>query len=345
MKRFFDSLQLNKYFLGFVLLFAYFHSIQVRIVYSSVVNAYTFTPEAAVAWFIAALLIFILLGMQINRHQKKQGKFTMGWMAKTFLVSLLVYLLVKNFIGLAIALVFDTFDRNFDPQTILANTVSDVLDVCLYGGFYVAHFFYQKSKQDNQQLLVYNAALAENKIAQLKVQLNPHFLFNNLNALDQLIEEDSDKASDFLNDFAELYRYILQTSDKKLVLLTEELSFAKSYFRLMRHKYGAGYRLEIKGNVADGGYLPPLTLQLLLENAIEHNLGSEQNPIWITVEAGDKLSVTNNIVQKSKPKPFGGRSLLNLREQYALLSNENIHIQHGESQFSISLPIILNENL
>lgn len=341
---FFKALQLNRYFLGFVFLFAYAQSIESRILFREV-NAYTFTPEAALFTFVNACLIFVIMGGLIKWDQKKRKSFSVSEAVRTFIMSLFLYLIVMNLMGILIALAFDTVARNFNEKTVRHNTIDHVLDVCIYGSFFLAHFFYQRNKKDNEQLAVYNQALSESKITQLKAQLNPHFLFNNLNVLDQLIEEDRKKASDFLNDFAELYRYVVQVSDKKLIAMEEELFFAQSYFRIMKHKYGNAYSLTIKANENSTGFIPPMTLQLLLENAIEHNLGTEQHPVHITIALGEKIVVTNTIIKKSFPKKFGGRALENLKEQYRLLSDETITIVHEPMQFSVSLPFIGKETI
>lgn len=151
-------------------------------------------------------------------------------------------------------------------------------------------------------------------------------MFNNLNVLDQLIQEDKQKASDFLNEFADIYRYVLQTSDKKLTTLNEELAFAEQYFRLTEHKFGKAYQLKIESENKTG-YIVPLTLQLLIENAVEHNLGTEENPVFITIIISENICVSNNINLKRSVKSLQGRALENLTQQYKLLSKNNVAIQ------------------
>lgn len=344
MRKLFNGLHLDRYFLGFVLLFAYAQSIQTRMLVRGEVNIFVFTPESALVQLLSACMLFLIMGALINRY-KQAGHLNFSGAIKVFGWSLLCFMIVSNLAGLFLSLAFDTFERNFNPVALRNDNIQNTLNVCIYGSFFLAYYFHRSNKKDTEQLALYNQAMSESRIAQLKAQLNPHFLFNNLNVLDQLIEEDKDKASGFLNDFAELYRYVLQASDKKLVPLEDELFFAQSYFRIMQHKYGPGYRLEVSEKAEIQGFIPPLTLQLLLENAIEHNLGTTQEPVCIRVELGLRIAVSNNIIVKTKPKPFGGRSLRNLKEQYNLLSNENIDVLCSEKQFSISLPVILHHNI
>ena len=187
--------------------------------------------------------------------------------------------------------------------------------------------------------MIYNDALAKSKINQLKNQLNPHFLFNNLNILDQFIEEDKEKASDFLNEFAEIYRYVLKVSEKELVDLDEEAAFARQYFNLFQYRYGKAYRLnfDVKNS---NGFIVPLTLQLLIENAIQHNLGTEDDPVEITIRIDESILAFNNIRLKRNAKPVSGRALKNLEEQYRILMQQPVEITRSADRFSIRIPII-----
>ncbi|WAC41119.1 sensor histidine kinase [Pedobacter sp. SL55] len=339
MMKFLKTLQRHRYFLGFIFLFAYAQSIQGRILVRQTVNVYTFTPEGAIGTFIESSVVFLIITYLLKRFQKSSA-LSLVSVVKIFALSLLWYLFIANAFSAIVALIFNTWHRNFTYEVILNNNIGNVLDVCIYGGFFIAYIFYQRNKEDAERLINYNNALADSKIAQLKAQLNPHFLFNNLNALDQLIEEDKSKASDFLNDFAELYRYVLEVSSKQLVPLKEELNFAKSYFRIMQHKFGNGYELAIIAPTTVDGFIAPLTLQLLIENAIEHNLGTIDKPVKIQIEIEEKLTVTNNLSPKKSKKIGGGRALENLREQYVLLSNQSLSIQQTETTFTVSLPLI-----
>ncbi|RZK39509.1 MAG: histidine kinase [Pedobacter sp.] len=337
--KFLKKLQLHKFFLGFVFLFAYAQSIQGRILVRQTVNFYTFTPEGAISTFIESCIVFLIIANLLKRFQKNSSLSLIS-VIKVFTLSLLLYLFIVNAFSAIVALTFNTWDRNFTYKVVLNNNIGSVLDVCVYGSFFIAYYFYQKNKKDTKRLLVYNQALAESKITQLKSQLNPHFLFNNLNALDQLIEEDQAKASDFLNDFAELYRYVLDVSNKKLVSIKEELTFVQAYFRMMQYKLEDSYRLEVIAPVHITGFIAPLALQLLVENAIEHNLGKVDGPVSIQIVVTDQLIVSNNVVPKKSKKIGGGRALKNLSEQYQLLTAQPVEITKSETIFVVKVPII-----
>lgn len=184
----------------------------------------------------------------------------------------------------------------------------------------------------------------ESQLSKLKAQLDPHFLFNNLNVLDQLIEEDREKASRFLHDFSEIYRYVLKSSDRKQVPLVEELDFAARYFRLMQQKYGEAYLLQVSGVPVENAFLPPLSLQLLIENAIEHNLGTESVPVSIELMVDNHtITVKNTLRPKKSPKLHGGRALENLKAQYQLFGTDLPVIKKSEDNFEIQLPLIFSD--
>lgn len=328
----------NRNFLLFIVLFAYIQSVYTRISVRQEINAYTFTPESAIGSLIAASLLFLILLFFIKKWQRSEV-FSTKELLKIFGTSLFVYMLVMQFSGLLIAFTFDNIERNFNRQTFILSLFSDFLNGVIYGSFFLVYYYYNRNKTHQQKLSKYNVALSESRINQLKAQLNPHFLFNNLNILDQLIEEDKTIASDFLNEFAEIYRYVLQATDKELISITEELDFALQYFKLIHYKYGDAYQLNVeKKNVA--GSIVPMTLQLLIENAIQHNLGTLEDPVQILVEIDGSVRVCNNIKLKYNEKVTSGRALANLQEQYRLLSRKPIEIHQTEASFMVVVPTI-----
>ena len=307
MKNFIQKIYQNRYFLLFILLFAYVQSIYIRIILRKQINAYTFTPDAALASLIGSGFLFLIILFFIKKWNKSET-FSPKLLFKIFGASLFVYLLATNTLGLSIALLFGNVERNFNQETFSLSLFSKFLDSLIYGGFFLAYYYYLIHKKTAKKIAIYNKAMTESKVNQLKAQLNPHFLFNNLNVLDQLIEEDKDKASDFLNEFAEIYRYVLQSTDKELIRIEDEIDFAKQYFKLIKHKYHNAYQLQIECKSIIG-FVVPMTLQLLLENAVKHNLGTEKNPICIHIKIDKIISVSNNINLKLNSKPKSERAL------------------------------------
>ncbi len=343
MKNLIKKARQNRYFLLFVFLFAYIHTVYMRITIRQEINAYTFTPEAALGTLLSVSILFVTILFFVRRWQRSEV-FSSLEMFKIFSASLVVYIFILQFSGLLIAFIFNNIERNFNRETFIFSALSDLLDGFIYGSFFLAYYYYNKNKNHQEQLASYYKVLSESKINQLKAQLNPHFLFNNLNVLDQLIEEDKHKASDFLNEFAEIYRYVLQTSDKKLISLNEELDFARQYFKLIQHKYGAAYQLNFQINI-NSGFIVPLTLQLLIENAIQHNLGTEKRPVLINIDVSEVICVTNNSNPKRNVKRTSGRALNNLQEQYKLLTKNPIEIRQSDINFSVIIPVINTKDI
>lgn len=329
----------HRYFLWFIFFFAYAHSIQSRSLARGGINLYTFTPEAAVASWISACVLFLII-RKIMQWRRSFSVFSFHEALVVFGLSVLLYFLAMHAFGLVVALAFDTVERNFNRSTFFNYSFILILDAFIYGSFYLAYDYHRKNRKHREEIERYHHALAESRINHLKNQLNPHFLFNNLNVLDQLIEEDKHLASDFLNEFADIYRYVLQASDSRLVALNEELSFARKYFNLMEHKYGNAYRLTVTGEENATGKIVPLTLQLLLENAFRHNFGTESRPVEINVSFGAEIVVSNTIAGKRTPGTVSGRALTNLSEQYRLLAGSGPEIKKTEDTFTVTIPRI-----
>lgn len=338
MKKWPATLYRNRHFLVFIFLFAYVQSIYMRITIWQEINAYTFTPEAAISTVFKAAILFAITIYFIRKWQKSDV-FSSREMLKIFGCSLMAFLVVMKILGFIVAFLFDTIDRNFNKETFSISMFSDFLDGFVYGSFFLAYYYYNKSKNHQVQLAAYDRALSESRIYQLRSQLNPHFLFNNLNVLDQLIEEDKHQASEFLNEFAEVYRYVLQASEKKLISLEEELAFAQQYFGIVKQKYGNAYQLIVESK-STTGYIVPMTLQLLIENAVQHNLGTEENPVFITIRVTDNIQVVNNMNLKRNVKSTFGRALNNVTEQYKLLTERPVEIRQTDNNFLVIIPII-----
>lgn len=342
MKKLSNYLQIDTYFILFIFLLSYVLVVSDRISSGQKFDM-VFLPDGPIAQFLAAFIIIIFIKVIINYMGKKNVKEVNKLKAylKYFGIAFVLYICATNIIGFIIAMIFDTVSRNFNLHTLIISNIGRIVEFILFGSLYLAYLYSKENNTYRVAINEYDKALASSKIQQLKAQLNPHFLFNNLNTLDQLIEEDKDKASKFLHHFSELYRYSLLTSEKKLVSLKEEIQFAKSYFKLMEEKYLGCYFLEIiQDNKTPDTLVPPFCLQILVENAIEHNLGAIENPVHINISIKENIQVTNNKIVKQHKKITGGRALKNLSNQFTLLRNNNIVIEENNTHFKVTLPFI-----
>ena len=157
----------------------------------------------------------------------------------------------------------------------------------------------------------------------LKNQVNPHFLFNSLNALSSLVYEDQDKAVEFIRKLSQVYRYVLDSKDDEVVPIPDEVSFLENFVFLQKIRFGDNLIFNLSMS-QEGGYLPPLALQLLVENAIKHNVISEDHHLQIKVHIGDGFCTVTNNVKEKLTKDSTGIGLTNLKERYKYLSNKEV---------------------
>ncbi|MFD2034305.1 sensor histidine kinase [Belliella marina] len=175
----------------------------------------------------------------------------------------------------------------------------------------------------------------------LKDQLNPHFLFNSLNVLSNLVYESADKSADFIQQLSRIYRYVLDVQQEELVSLEMEIDFAVNYLSLQKIRFEQSLEFHIDEFQSKGWMIPPLSLQLLLENAIKHNVTSETRPlkIWIEIQ-NEKLIVKNNFQPKMDKETHSGIGLENISKRYDLLSESAPEIIQTEREFIVKLPLL-----
>lgn len=177
----------------------------------------------------------------------------------------------------------------------------------------------------------------------IKSQINPHFLFNNLNVLSALIMKDNTEANKFIEEFSKVYRYILSNHDKELVPLQTELDFIKPYIFLLQKRFAEGLQINvtIEEKYRDQ-YIIPAALQMLIENAIKHNVVSRQRPLMIDVHSNgnNTVVVSNNLQAKQTVERSTGIGLQNILKRYQLVSNKEILIKKDEARFTVTVPLI-----
>jgi sensor histidine kinase YesM len=180
----------------------------------------------------------------------------------------------------------------------------------------------------------------QKELTALKNQIDPHFLFNSLNSLTSLIR-DNETATQFVKKLSYMYRYILQSGDCDLVSIREELKFLESYTYLMKTRYRE--RFEIEVNIAEGlkgRKIPPLALQLLVENAVKHNEISESNPLLVQVYSRENsIFIENPLRPRTTMAEGTGTGLLNLRKRYLLLQQQDILVHTENGVFQVQLPL------
>ncbi|NOT92236.1 sensor histidine kinase [Ferruginibacter sp.] len=184
---------------------------------------------------------------------------------------------------------------------------------------------------------------AQAELQLVKSQINPHFLFNNLNVLSALILKNNDEANKFIEEFSKVYRYILTNHDKELVDIKTELDFIKPYIFLLQKRFADG--LEISVDVPDAYdkfYVIPASLQMLIENAIKHNIVSKSKPLHIDVHinGNNTIVISNNLQLRESVDNSTKIGLNNIIKRYWLVSGQNVEVKKDATAFTVALPLL-----
>ncbi len=222
---------------------------------------------------------------------------------------------------------------------------SGVLFPSLLITFFISLFLHGRAFLMNWRESAVNAERLQRESVQaqyssLRNQVNPHFLFNSLNALTHLVHQNPDQAVKFIKQLSDVYRYVLATRDQELVSLHEEIQFVNSYMYLQQIRFGEKLQLvmeigEVQGQVA------PLALQMLMENAIKHNIVSEEHPLHIRIyRQGEYLVVENSRQKKTVVDDASGVGLENIRKRYEFLCPLPVKVEEQPHSFKVSIPMI-----
>ncbi len=233
---------------------------------------------------------------------------------------------------------------NFDFGSSLQPTIIISIVITLLISFFLhaREFFLNWRKLELDAVQLRNENLTS-KYESLKSQLDPHFLFNSLNVLTNLVYADADKSARFIKQLSEVYRYVLEVRSKELVPLEQELKFVESYLYLQQIRFGDKLRVE---NRLQGvaGSIPPLALQILVENAIKHNVISEDDPLTIKMYSENNEVIVENNLQRKALLTEGstGIGLDNITKRYEFLSDRKITLLDTSSAFIVKLPLLVN---
>ncbi len=184
---------------------------------------------------------------------------------------------------------------------------------------------------------------AQAELQLVKSQINPHFLFNNLNVLSALIMKNNEEANKFIEEFSKVYRYILNNHDKELVDIKTELEFIKPYIFLLHKRFAEGLDITIKVPEAyEKFYVIPASLQMLIENAIKHNVVSKTKPLHIDVHVNgnNTIVVSNNLQLRQSVDNSTKIGLANIIKRYQLVSGKNVVVQNNTIDFTVALPLL-----
>jgi len=275
---------------------------------------------------------------------------TMPWIkfpAKRLILQTLFYMTYAFCTSYVIMVLFVLLKQSYTISTLpwrdlLSDTRVPMRWALLISAILISRSFlieWRKAAIESEQLKTERYA---QQYQSLKDQLNPHFLFNSLNVLSNLVYENPDHAAKFIRQLSKIYRYVLDVQQEELVPLQSELEFAENYLSLQKIRFEEGLQYKISVDQNKTGFLPPLSLQLLLENAIKHNVASVANPLKIEIILeGETLTVKNNLqIKSSLPEDSAGIGLSNIRKRYELLSDENMSVSDSDHSFTVHLPLL-----
>ena len=234
-----------------------------------------------------------------------------------------------------------SLEDNFTPLKL--NLTYGWLVNLLYHLINTITYYFKEYKSSRLEAEELKRISAQAELQLVKSQINPHFLFNNLNVLAALVMKDNNEANRFIEAFSKVYRYILSHHDKELVDLRSELEFIKPYIFLLETRFADGLKIDM--DIAPhhlNKHIIPASLQMLIENAIKHNVVSRQRPLHIQIHANgtSKLTVSNNLQPKESLEASTGIGLQNIIKRYELVGGGSVDIQQTAEAFLVALPLV-----
>ncbi|MGB5667358.1 MAG: 2TM domain-containing protein [Maribacter sp.] len=303
--------------------------------------------------FVGVNFIFVFVLTLVNIYYNKYISSKYSWETQTqkrlwigaigsIILTVISFGLIRMFISLVVygKTLNDFIAGERSSYYIIALVITLVVSL-----FFHAFYLYkalQEKKVKEQKII---AGTASAKFDALKNQLDPHFLFNSLNVLTSLIEEDPIQAQKFTTSLSKVYRYVLEQKNKDLVSVDEELQFARTYVKLLKMRFEDSIHLEIPEHSKNPeAKIVPLSLQLLLENAVKHNVVTSAKPLFIRVyEEEGSLVVENNLQEKQVVKKSSGVGLQNIQQRYRILTDRQVQIAKSTSDFKVKLPLLTKQ--
>ncbi len=307
-----------------------------------------FKAETLMYGIIFFLNILIMGSVAFKLFQKYSNK-PATQIKKNLLPSFLLFVLLALVVSLSLVSIglyvfyllkgLDT--TNFLKQLLqveLSGAIKQFSIWILIGSAFFFYIIWRKAIEREQKLREENLKY---KYQNLKSQVNPHFLFNSLNTLSEIVYEDAKRADKYIQILSVIYRYILEYEEIDLVTLDKEIEFVCQYFDVQKVRDNDKISLEIDLQEADKFKVVPVSLQILVENALKHNSRSEELPLKIRIERNnDKIVVSNNIQRKNILESKSKTGLLNLKERVKLILDKDLILEEDNNQFIVKLPII-----
>ncbi len=288
---------------------------------------------------IPAIALIVAAGKLLDRHyswlEVPVRKMLVHVVVEVFLVLLVVVLVKLVFIWVQGQSLQDLFQQ-------LSDGWAWAVSVTVFGMTLRNAFVFLRNWQGsvlNEEVLKREKLVAEYEV--LKNQVNPHFLFNSLTALTTLVHQDADKAEAFIRRFSAVYRYVLEYREQEIVPLSREIRLIEDMAYLYQYRHGNNLQIAIRLDAGGDKYILPMVLQLLLENALKHNVVSDEQPLKVCFfEEGEQVVVRNGLQLKEHVPDSTGVGLDNIRLRYTYFSDRKVKVENRGSYFQVKIPIL-----
>jgi sensor histidine kinase YesM len=302
---------------------------------------FLYTILYSFALHLSNTFLFITLDRIFINERFSKKRIFIGFVSSFFLSLFVIFLLRLFIITIIENKSFSVFIADESASDYFVASIFAFL-VLLIVHFVYLYKGYQENKVKQQKII---AGTANAKFESLKNQIDPHFLFNSLNVLSSLIEENPENAQRFTTSLSKIYRYVLEQKDKELVSVEEELAFAKTYMNLLKMRFENSLFYELPTTILNPeAKVVPLSLQLLLENTVKHNVVSEQRPLHIRIfMEGDYLAIQNDYQKKEILQERKGVGLQNIINRYGIITNRKVLIEQDEQTFTVKIPVLTKQ--
>ena len=265
---------------------------------------------------------------------------------KRLLVQFPIGIIFSALVIYAAMLLYNTFvcqiKEDFKSMLFVSSIIIGTLFSVILIGLEISIQFFNQWKNSLLEVEKYKNESLQAQLQNLKNQINPHFLFNNLSVLSSLVYKDQDKAVDFITQLAKVYRFLLDNRNNELILLENELTFVTSYAYLLQIRYDKNlvFKIEIAPPYKQK-LIPPMALQMLIENAIKHNEISSEQPLQIEITVCDDYLIVQNTLQlRSTYETSTKTGLQNIKDRYKHFSDQPIEIVQNQNHFIVKIPLL-----
>ncbi len=333
-------------------------SVTVQLIVIIYNNLSGFYPLAGFSHFLLRLLRGVLLTVPAAAMVAIPDLLIIGWLNRLYpwsrraperiMIQFPLSVILAAAVSVLVTLSANAVKAYAEPLqlVLLYNALIYTVVNIIMVGIFEAWISHNRSAEAARKAEMLERELTQIRFEMLRSQINPHFMFNSLNVLSGLIEKDTAKAQEFIDEFSQIYRYVLETVEQPVTTLGRELEFVRSYLFLQQMRYGEDLSWSVSlpaGMLALT--LPPLSLQVVLENAIKHNIVNHTRPLHIDI-AGDhkELIVSNRLQPKISASASTGMGLKNLTRRYSLISDRLPRFTIENDYYIAMLPLINPEN-